>query len=103
MARNAPLGKGRITVLAGAGSLQLPEYVTIRTGKYSEMSDNIEVFTQKGNTNGESVFSPWNTMHGVRVSYDQNGRWITTTIYDDNEVRIRATGAWRVEVELPPE
>lgn len=103
MARNAALGKGRQTVSSGAGSLQLPEYITVSTGKHSKKEDNVQVVTQKGNTIAPPVYSPWNTMFGVRVSYEKDKKYITTTIYDDNEVQIRSTGAWKVEVELPRE
>lgn len=91
-----------ITVASGNGTLQLPEYVTVKTGKYSDIEDNVEILTLKGNTEGDPVFSSWVPMHGVKIFYrlHDSNRW--ATIHDNNKVTFQSTGAWKVQVEKPP-
>lgn len=101
MPRNALLGPGRVTIASGIGTLQLPEYVTVRTGKHSDMDDNLEVTVRKGNTTTNPVFSRWVPMHGVRVFYRSYYKNKVSTVYDDASVTFIATGPWKVQVELP--
>lgn len=103
MAMNKPLGKGRTTIASGSGKLQLPQYVTVSTGKHSEMEDRVEIVVREGNTIHDPVYSEWVPLHGAQVKYHKHGKWVTTTVTDDHTVQFMATGAWTVRVELPPE
>jgi len=90
------------TIASGNGTLQLPEYVTIKTGRYSSIPENIEVTTRKGNTFSEPIFSPWVPMHGTKIFYRKHDANKFSTIHDNSFVTFMATGAWKVRVEKPP-
>lgn len=103
MPRNALLGKGRVTIASGAGNVQLPEYVTLRTGSRSHKSENVEVEVRRGNKVQDPIYSKWKPMHGVRVSYRFYHENKVSTVYDDHTVTFLTTGPWKVQVELPVE
>lgn len=91
----------REVIAHGVGSPEVPTYVTILTGKHSPDPELVLVTTKRGNTIENLGASPWQKMHGVRVSYRKYNAEKRTTIYYDNKVTIMTTGAWKVEVELP--
>jgi hypothetical protein len=101
MPRNASLGPGRVTIASGAGSLQLPEHVTVSTGKHSEIPENVEIIVRRGNTVRDPVYSEWVPMHGARVTYRKYHKNLVSTVYDDHTVTFLCTGPWKVQAELP--
>ena len=90
----------RTTIAHGVRSLQVPGYVTIKTGKYSADNEKVEVSIKYGNKEDDLGLFGWQKMHGVRVNMRDNA-YKQTTIYDDNHVTIRTTGEWKVAVESP--
>ena len=92
----------REVVAHGVGSLQVPVYVTISTGRHSPDAEQVHVTTKRGNKEEDVGLFPWIKMHGVRVRYSKYDAYKQSTIYDDNKVTFLTTGAWSVEVE-PPE
>lgn len=88
-------------VASGSASIYVPNYITVSTGKFTSMPDQVKVTVRMGNTTLEPVYAAWNKLHGVRVTYRKFESEKKTTVYDDNSVEFMATGAWRVEVEEP--
>ena len=90
------------TVAHGAASLQVPEYITVNTGKYSPDAEKVQVIKTWGNKEEELGLFPWMKMHGVKIDYNKFDRYMRTTLHDDSTTTIHATGAWHVKVEKPP-
>ena len=88
-------------VAHGAASLQVPEYVTINTGRYSPDAEKVQVIKRWGNREEELGLYPWVKMHGVKVDYHRHDRYLRTTLFDNTTTTILATGAWKVRVEKP--
>ncbi len=82
----------------GAASLQVPEYITINTGRYSPDAEKVQVIKKWGNKEEELGLFPWVKMHGVKIDYNKHDRYLRTTVYDDHTTTIQATGAGRVAV-----
>jgi len=99
MARNESLGPGMQMIAQGYGSLQLPEYVTINTGKYSPDAEKVQVVVRRGNKERELGLFSWVKMSGVRVSYHRHGRYLRTTLHDNTSTTILATREWKVQAE----
>lgn len=85
----------------GAASLQVPEYITVNTGKYSPDAEKVQVIKRWGNKEEELGLFPWVKMHGVKIDYHKHDAYKRTTLYDNNTVTVMATGAWKVSVEKP--
>ncbi|MBA7589335.1 hypothetical protein ES708_31417 [subsurface metagenome] len=92
----------RKVIAHGVKSLQVPGYLTVKTGIHSPDPMLVDVSIKYGNTEEQLGLFEWTKMHGVRVTYRKDGALKIATIYDDHRVTMRVTGEWKVEVE-PPE